>query len=97
MQPITEGYRNKDEFNIQTGVDGNPKTVGFFVGSPAEGSVVCVRGTRLINVRHSHIEVAQVRTLLPVVSLFTGSRERTQVFCYIAPYFGVNSLQCFEG
>lgn len=57
--PITEGYRNKDEFNIQTGVDGNPKTVGFFVGSPAEGSVVCVRGTRLINVRHSHIEVAQ--------------------------------------
>lgn len=57
--PITEGYRNKDEFNIQAGVDGNPKTVGFFVGSPAEGSVVCVRGTRLINVRQSHIAVAQ--------------------------------------
>lgn len=64
LQPITEGYRNKDEFNIQAGVDGNPKTVGFFVGSPAEGSVVCVRGTHLINVRQSHIAVAQVHYCL---------------------------------
>lgn len=64
FQPITEGYRNKDEFNIQTGVDGNPKTVGFFVGSPAEGSVVCVRGTHLINLRQSHIKVAQVHYCL---------------------------------
>lgn len=57
--PVTESYRNKDDFSIQTGVDGNPKTVGFFVGSPADGSVVCVRGTHLINVRQSHKEVAQ--------------------------------------
>lgn len=64
FQPVTEGYRNKDEFSIQTGIDGNPKTVGFFVGSPAEGPVVCVRGTHLINMRQSHKEVAQVGVLL---------------------------------
>ncbi|PNF20223.1 hypothetical protein B7P43_G16181 [Cryptotermes secundus] len=57
--PVTEGYRNKDDFNIQTGVDGNPKTMGFFVGSPADGPVVCVRGTHLVNIRQSHKEVAQ--------------------------------------
>ena len=60
FQPITEAYRNKDEFNIRTGVDGNPKTVGFFIGSPAEGPVVCVRGTHLLNIRDSHKQVAQV-------------------------------------
>jgi hypothetical protein len=30
------------------------------VGSPASGPVVCVSGTRLVNVRQSHKEVAQV-------------------------------------
>ncbi|KAJ9585823.1 hypothetical protein L9F63_020525, partial [Diploptera punctata] len=57
--PVTEAYRNKDEFNIRTGIDGNPKTVGFFVGSPVEGSVVCVRGTHLVNMRQSHKQAAQ--------------------------------------
>nr|CAD7586336.1 unnamed protein product [Timema genevievae] len=57
--PLTEEYRNKDEFNIRTGVDGNPKTVGFFIGSPAKGSTVCVRGTNLINLKQSHKQAAQ--------------------------------------
>ena len=61
FQPITEAYRNKDEFNIRTGIDGNPKTVGFFIGSPVEGPVVCVRGTYLINMRDDHKKVAQVK------------------------------------
>jgi tRNA (uracil-5-)-methyltransferase len=60
FQLVTEGYRNKDEFSIRKGVDGNPKTVGFFVGTPAEGNVVCVPPTHLINLKKSHIEVAQV-------------------------------------
>lgn len=64
FQPVTEGYRNKDEFSIQIGIDGNPKTVGFFVGSPAEESMVCVRGTHLINMRQSHKQVAQVDVTL---------------------------------
>nr|CAD7200133.1 unnamed protein product [Timema douglasi] len=57
--PLTEEYRNKDEFNIRTGVDGNPKTVGFFIGSPSKGNTVCVRGTNLINIKPSHKQAAQ--------------------------------------
>lgn len=54
-------YRNKDEFSIRVGVDGDPKTVGFFVGSPAKGKTVCVRGTHLINMKMKHKNVAKVR------------------------------------
>ncbi|XP_046391848.1 tRNA (uracil(54)-C(5))-methyltransferase homolog-B-like isoform X2 [Ischnura elegans] len=58
--PVTEKYRNKDEFCVYTGVDGNPKTVGFFIGSKAKGSVVCVRSDELVNMRDSHKMVAKV-------------------------------------
>ncbi|KAH6940253.1 hypothetical protein HPB50_026449 [Hyalomma asiaticum] len=33
--PMVEGYRNKDEFSIRQGPSGEPKTVGFLVGSSA--------------------------------------------------------------
>ncbi|KAK3887776.1 hypothetical protein Pcinc_008105 [Petrolisthes cinctipes] len=52
-------YRNKDEFGIHFGVDGNPKTVGFFVGKPTDPKMVCVPPTYLINTRDSHKQIAK--------------------------------------
>ncbi|KAL1138625.1 hypothetical protein AAG570_008688 [Ranatra chinensis] len=58
--PVIEGYRNKDEFSVRTGADGNPKTVGFFIGKPVEGNVCCVPPTHLINVKERHKELSQI-------------------------------------
>lgn len=57
--PELIAYRNKDEFGIHFGVDGNPKTVGFFIGKPLDAGMVCVPPTYLINVKQTHKEVAQ--------------------------------------
>ncbi|XP_063235224.1 tRNA (uracil-5-)-methyltransferase homolog B-like [Bacillus rossius redtenbacheri] len=57
--PVTEAYRNKDEFSIQVGVDGNPKTVGFFIGRPVSGSTVCVGGRHLINLKKRHVLISE--------------------------------------
>uniref|UniRef100_A0A0P4WEC3 tRNA (uracil(54)-C(5))-methyltransferase n=1 Tax=Scylla olivacea TaxID=85551 RepID=A0A0P4WEC3_SCYOL len=57
--PELIGYRNKDEFGIHFGVDGNPKTVGFFVGRPLDPEMVCVPPTFLINMREKHKQIAQ--------------------------------------
>lgn len=32
-QPIINGYRNKSTFSVNRGPDGNPKTVGLYVGT----------------------------------------------------------------
>ncbi|KAK9511353.1 hypothetical protein O3M35_000021 [Rhynocoris fuscipes] len=53
-------YRNKDTFNIHTGIDGNPKTVGYFIGSSAKGEVICVPPRNLIVLKEAHIEAAKV-------------------------------------
>ncbi|XP_071439985.1 tRNA (uracil-5-)-methyltransferase homolog B-like [Hetaerina americana] len=58
--PVTEKYRNKDEFCTHTGVDGNPKTLGFFVGSKAKQNAVCVHADELVNMRDAHKRLAQV-------------------------------------
>nr|XP_014279687.1 tRNA (uracil(54)-C(5))-methyltransferase homolog isoform X2 [Halyomorpha halys] len=58
--PLIESYRNKDEFSIRQGIDGNDKTVGFFIGSPAEGNVVCVQPTKLISLKDCHMLFAEV-------------------------------------
>uniref|UniRef100_A0A1B6MU91 tRNA (uracil(54)-C(5))-methyltransferase n=2 Tax=Graphocephala atropunctata TaxID=36148 RepID=A0A1B6MU91_9HEMI len=58
--PVRDAYRNKDEFSVWPGVDGNPKTVGFFVGSPAVGKVVCVPPTYLKCIRESHKKIAKI-------------------------------------
>ncbi|XP_073982691.1 tRNA (uracil-5-)-methyltransferase homolog B-like isoform X2 [Rhodnius prolixus] len=58
--PRTTAYRNKDEFSVQIGVDGNPKTVGLFVGSGSEGEVISVFPSGLENIREDHLEVAKV-------------------------------------
>lgn len=60
IQPVQIAYRNKDEFSIYTGVDGNPKTVGFYVGKPTDPLMACVPPTYLINTKKSHKDIAQV-------------------------------------
>ncbi|KAG0729032.1 tRNA (uracil(54)-C(5))-methyltransferase [Chionoecetes opilio] len=57
--PELIAYRNKDEFGVHFGVDGNPKTVGFFVGRPQEKDMVCVPPTYLVNMREAHKDVAR--------------------------------------
>lgn len=57
--PEVLAYRNKDEFGIHFGVDGNPKTVGFFVGRPTDPLMTCVPATFLINMRDSHKQIAE--------------------------------------
>ncbi|OTF75392.1 tRNA uracil-5-methyltransferase-like protein [Euroglyphus maynei] len=58
--PLTERYRNKDEFSIWPGIDGNPKTVGFFVGQPSKHDrVICVEPDRLIITKQSHLDLAK--------------------------------------
>lgn len=57
--PRTTAYRNKDEFSIQVGVDGNPKTVGLFVGSGLKEGVMSIFPSNLGNIKDSHLEVAK--------------------------------------
>ncbi|KAK7799450.1 hypothetical protein U0070_007110 [Myodes glareolus] len=33
FQPIINGYRNKSTFSVNRGLDGNPKTVGYYLGT----------------------------------------------------------------
>uniref|UniRef100_V5HTR6 tRNA (uracil(54)-C(5))-methyltransferase n=1 Tax=Ixodes ricinus TaxID=34613 RepID=V5HTR6_IXORI len=58
--PVLEGYRNKDEFSIREGPSGEPKVVGFLVGSPTgEGKAVCVSPDHVIICKESHKRVAR--------------------------------------
>lgn len=57
--PSRDGYRNKSNFSINRGVDGNPKTVGFYVGTGKAGNIVCVNGDHLINMPERHKCVAR--------------------------------------
>ncbi|XP_054885784.1 tRNA (uracil-5-)-methyltransferase homolog B isoform X2 [Poeciliopsis prolifica] len=41
------------------GVDGNPKTVGFYLGTASRGSIVCVNGDHLLNMPEKHTLVAR--------------------------------------
>jgi tRNA/tmRNA/rRNA uracil-C5-methylase (TrmA/RlmC/RlmD family) len=59
--PKVVEYRNKDEFSIWPGIDGNRKTVGFFVGEPsAHKNVVCVEPDNLIISKKSHRKLASL-------------------------------------
>ena len=53
-------YRNKDEFNFRIGLDGDPKTLGFFTGRPQFGEIYAIRPTNLINVKEEHKLVGKV-------------------------------------
>lgn len=61
LKPKTEYYRNKNEFNFRMGADGDPKTLGFFVGRPRCGDVICIRPTHLLCVSQRHKNIAAVR------------------------------------
>lgn len=57
--PVRDGYRNKSTFSVNRGVDGNPKTVGFYVGTGRKGNIVCVNGDHLLNMPEKHKLVAR--------------------------------------
>lgn len=60
FQPDITAYRNKDDFNIRNGIDGNLKTVGYYVGKPSIGDVVCVPPLYLKHLKPRHVEIAGV-------------------------------------
>lgn len=57
--PVINGYRNKSTFSVSRGPDGNPKTVGLFVGTGKGKDIVCVRPDHLLNMPAAHLKVAQ--------------------------------------
>ncbi|PNI28754.1 TRMT2B isoform 2 [Pan troglodytes] len=59
LKPVINGYRNKSTFSVNRGPDGNPKTVGFYLGTWRDGNVVCVQSNHLKNIPEKHSQVAQ--------------------------------------
>ncbi|KAK7148486.1 hypothetical protein R3I93_012730 [Phoxinus phoxinus] len=57
--PVRDEYRNKSTFSVNKGVDGNPKTVGFYIGNGRTGNIVCVHGDHLLNMPSKHSMVAR--------------------------------------
>ncbi|KAM4818570.1 tRNA (uracil-5-)-methyltransferase homolog B isoform 1-T4 [Thomomys bottae] len=57
--PVIIGYRNKSTFSVNRGPDGNPKTVGYYLGTWKDGNIVCVRSNHLKNIPEKHDQVAQ--------------------------------------
>uniref|UniRef100_A0A8C3JNX1 tRNA (uracil(54)-C(5))-methyltransferase n=1 Tax=Calidris pygmaea TaxID=425635 RepID=A0A8C3JNX1_9CHAR len=58
-QPVINGYRNKSTFSVNQGPDGNPKTVGLYVGTGRGQNIVCVRANHVENIPSKHKQVAQ--------------------------------------
>ncbi|EPY75392.1 hypothetical protein CB1_001672009 [Camelus ferus] len=58
-KPVIDGYRNKSTFSVNRGPDGNPKTVGYYLGSWRERNIVCVRSNHLKNIPEKHNQVAK--------------------------------------
>lgn len=56
---VKDGYRNKSTFSVNKGVDGNPKTVGFYVGTGRAKNIVCVNADHLLNMPEKHKLVAR--------------------------------------
>ncbi|NXG45488.1 TRM2 methyltransferase, partial [Psilopogon haemacephalus] len=57
--PIVNGYRNKSTFSVNRGPDGNPKTVGLYVGTGRARNIVCVKANHMENIPLKHKQVAQ--------------------------------------
>ncbi|XP_067160212.1 tRNA (uracil-5-)-methyltransferase homolog B [Apteryx mantelli] len=57
--PIINGYRNKSSFSVNRGPDGNPKTVGLYVGTGRARNIVCVKADHVENIPTKHKQVAQ--------------------------------------
>ncbi|XP_037638389.1 tRNA (uracil(54)-C(5))-methyltransferase homolog-B [Sebastes umbrosus] len=81
--PVRDGYRNKSTFSVNKGVDENPKTVGFYVGTSRKGNIVCVNGDHLLNMPEKHKLVARcyqdfirLSSLEPCLLFHTGGHWR---------------------
>lgn len=81
--PIRDGYRNKSTFSVNKGIDGNPKTVGFYLGTGREGNIVCINGDHLLNMPEKHKLVARcyqnfirLSSLEPCLLFHTGGHWR---------------------
>uniref|UniRef100_A0A3B4AIS8 tRNA (uracil(54)-C(5))-methyltransferase n=1 Tax=Periophthalmus magnuspinnatus TaxID=409849 RepID=A0A3B4AIS8_9GOBI len=81
--PVQNGYRNKSTFSVNKGVDGNPKTVGFYVGTARSNNIVCVNGDHLLNMPEKHKLVARcyqnflrLSPLEPCLLFHTGGHWR---------------------
>nr|XP_039320070.1 tRNA (uracil(54)-C(5))-methyltransferase homolog isoform X2 [Saimiri boliviensis boliviensis] len=59
LKPVINGYRNKSTFSVNRGPDGNPKTVGYYLGTWRDGNIVCVQSNHLKNIPEKHTQVAQ--------------------------------------
>ncbi|XP_023058637.1 tRNA (uracil(54)-C(5))-methyltransferase homolog isoform X3 [Piliocolobus tephrosceles] len=59
LKPVINGYRNKSTFSVNRGPDGNPKTVGYYLGTWRDGNIVCVQSNHLKNIPEKHSQVAQ--------------------------------------
>lgn len=57
--PARDGYRNKSTFSVNRGIDGNPRTVGYYVGTGKGGNIVCVNGDHLLCTPEKHKLVAR--------------------------------------
>nr|XP_040576067.1 tRNA (uracil(54)-C(5))-methyltransferase homolog isoform X2 [Lepeophtheirus salmonis] len=53
-------YRNQDEFSIGVGVDGNTKTVGFFVKVLGKNKVICVPPTEIMVIKDKHKQICSL-------------------------------------
>lgn len=81
--PVRNGYRNKSTFSVNRGVDGNPKTVGFYVGTGRNRNIICVSGDHLLNMPKKHKLVARcyqdfirLSSLEPCLLFHTGGHWR---------------------
>ncbi|XP_070833195.1 tRNA (uracil-5-)-methyltransferase homolog B [Chaetodon trifascialis] len=81
--PVRDSYRNKSTFSVNRGVDGNPKTVGFFMGTGRKRNIVCVNGDHLLNMPEKHKLVARCyqdfirqSSLEPCLLFHTGGHWR---------------------
>ncbi|XP_078403072.1 tRNA (uracil-5-)-methyltransferase homolog B isoform X1 [Cetorhinus maximus] len=57
--PVTVGYRNKSTFSVNRGPDGNPKTVGHYIGTGKGRNIVCTHSDHLVNMPEKHKQVAR--------------------------------------
>ncbi|KAM5196607.1 LOW QUALITY PROTEIN: tRNA (uracil-5-)-methyltransferase homolog B [Hipposideros larvatus] len=62
--PVIDGYQNKSTFSVNRGPDGNPKTVGYYLGTWRDQNIVCVWSNHLKNIPEKHSQVAQYYEIL---------------------------------
>ncbi|XP_067852899.1 tRNA (uracil-5-)-methyltransferase homolog B isoform X2 [Heptranchias perlo] len=57
--PVTVGYRNKSTFSVNRGPDGNPKTVGHYIGTGKGRNIICTHVDHLVNMSEKHKQAAR--------------------------------------